>query len=886
MARLVAAWAVRENVSLRDCVMILPFAQLLPLARRAFAASGGWMPRVETTQTLAASLGPPSPLASGQISFDVPLDTLVARQTLVRQAWAAEWARRDRRGFERAAERVVTTTHALVRAAAGVAPAERAAWLQRAGEALPVPAGPGARERLLARVAVEWARRAPPPPTDRLFDLAPAGWVVVEAGGEDPLLASLLEETAAPALVLVADPDPAEPFADIASPPPAFAECDSFEDEAAAAAAQVLDHLGRGERPVALIAQDRSLIRRIRALLDREGVVLRDETGWKLSTTRAGASLMSLLVAARPGATTDSVLDWLKATRLGGERPGPLGRLEAACRRWQVSGVAGLAGLDLEPEPAALRDAALRELSSLTAAPRRALPAWLQVTTQALYRTGVLAALRADPAGSQALAALAIEPPMAPARQLLLEADLEPMGFAEFSRWVDEVLDRQTYLPPDSRPDAARDSDRDFDRDSLPIDVVVTPLVRAMLRPFAAVVLPGADAQHLGATAFVDSLVGLEVAERLGLPTPAGLRHAERLAFAQVLRLPRTKLLRRRADGAEPLADSPLVEQLRLALAERGAALRDWHDPRITLQVPVAAVRRSAPVVDASRLPTRLSASAYEALRACPYRFFARSVLRLREDDELDLEVDKRDYGSWLHDVLYEFHAGFGDAAATSREARIARLLALGEAGRSRAGIAAADFLPFAASFAAFAPRYVDWLAAREASGARWSQGEVELSIAPPELEGVELVGRVDRIDEIGFEGGAGSLHLVDYKTGSASALKEKLRDRYEDTQLAFYAALVGAGTDRPLTASYLALDATAGLEEIVHDEVGRSAAAVVAGVAGELRRLRGGEAMRPLGEGSTCSHCEARGLCRRDHWTEEPRPDALEPAGAPAPSA
>ena len=46
----------------------------------------------------------------------------------------------------------------------------------------------------------------------------------------------------------------------------------------------------------------------------------------------------------------------------------------------------------------------------------------------------------------------------------------------------------------------------------------------------------------------------------------------------------------------------------------------------------------------------------FEALRACPYRFFAQSVLGLRAADELDPEVEKRDYGKWLHEVLHRFH--------------------------------------------------------------------------------------------------------------------------------------------------------------------------------------------------------------------------------------
>ena len=49
---------------------------------------------------------------------------------------------------------------------------------------------------------------------------------------------------------------------------------------------------------MALVAQDRVLTRRVRAMLANQGVAVRDETGWKLSTTRAAAGLMSLLRAA------------------------------------------------------------------------------------------------------------------------------------------------------------------------------------------------------------------------------------------------------------------------------------------------------------------------------------------------------------------------------------------------------------------------------------------------------------------------------------------------------------------------------------------------------------------------------------------------------------
>lgn len=861
IAREIDAWARQQKVELRDTVVLVPFVQLLAPARRAFASAGGWMPRIETTRTLAASLGPPPWPGPGEIGHGAALDTLVAMQTLARQAWGSEWSRRDSRGFERGASRIVAAAYELAAASAAIAPERRSDWWQQARELVRPPGGPGGKERLLARIAIEWAAQSAQsalPATDRLFGLEPAAWVAVLAGGADRLVTSLLERADVPALAIDTDASLADPFRDVAADSrPAFALCDGFEDEASAAAAQVIAHLEQGERPVALIAQDRVLVRRIRALLERSAVALSDETGWKLSTTRAGASVMGLLVAARRDATADAWLEWLKSAPIGASRgSAALASLEAACRRVQVSEAAGIAGLDLDRAARALLDRAEALLDAFAATSRRPLPDWLDALASALGDCGSLQRLRDDAAGRQALAVLGVDPVLEAERRQRLAADLEPMLLADFTRWVGDVLERETFLPPD--PVGA-------DGISAQIDVVITPLARSMLRPFAAVVLPGADDRQLGAMPGADSLLPRDVAGALGLPGPAERRDAELLAFAQALRLPRVTLLRRRADGADPLGDSAFVERLALSLAERGAVLRPWRDPRIDMPVEPHPIAPTAPVVPAARLPQRLSASAFEALRACPYRFFSRSVLGLREADELDPEIEKRDYGSWLHGVLHDFHLARDRESDRGAEAETARLLALGAASRQAIGLDEAGFLPFSASFAVLAPRYVAWLHERERRGAAWSRGEVELCATPPELGGVELYGRIDRIDSLGA--GAG-LELIDYKTGSAATLKANVRDRYEDTQLAFYAALAGTGSGLPLKASYLALDATHGLEEFEHVDVAASAQALVAGAADDMRRLRDGAAMRPLGEGAACEHCEARGLCRRDHWS------------------
>ena len=737
-------------------------------------------------------------------------------------------------------------------AALAVPPADRPRHWD-AGRALLGPAaGPGARQRWLARIALEWAASSAAGPSDRLFDLQPAAWVVLQAGGPDPLVEALLAAAPDATLCLVLDADAALAGKTSARPPPQLARCDGFEQEAQCTAAQVLLHLERGQVPVALIGQDRQLVRRVRALLERQQVPLVDETGWALSTTRAAAQVMALLRAAQPRAGTDALFDWLKSLPAWPGRANAASlvqQLERLCRRRGLSRAEQLDHAGLEAELAAFWSDARIELDRLRAG-RQSVAAWLLCLRAALQGCGAWPSLEGDDAGRSVLQSLKLAPGAAAHDAWRDAAGSALLLAGEFVAWIDAVLEQANFTPA-----APADADA---------GVVVTPLARAMLRPFAAVVCPGADDRHLGAAAPPHPLLSDGERQALRVPGRAERLQREAWAFAHVLDRPHVTLLRRHVDaGGEPLADSPLVQRLALDLADRGRQFAPWLDPR-PRQVPgVLPVQRPLPSA-ATRLPARVSASAVEALRDCPYRFFARHVLSLREDDELEAQIEKRDYGSWLHAVLNAFHRA--RAAPDSGPAEQARLYAVAMAVQAELGLPDDEFLPFAASFARLAPRYIAWLHERDAAGAVWQDGERDCRIRPAELDGVEMHGVIDRIDRV--QPGA-ALQLIDYKTGSASRLKSRLSDPLEDTQLAFYAALVAPETDAPVQALYLALDEANGVVAIPHPQVQRSARVLVHELGGELARLRAGAPLPALGEGDTCEHCEARGLCRRDHWQD-----------------
>ena len=849
LARQCSAWLARESLAARDAVLLLPYAALLPHARAAFAAMGDWQPRIETPLTLAASLAPPRVAGAGELSGDTTLDGITAAGMLRGQRWAREWQQRDARGFDQLVARVVEAAQALASTAGGIAPSARADYWAQVRDA--VALGRVANiESALLDVAVAWAELGAPVATDALFELTPSAWIALRIGGADAVTDAVL--AAAPSKALRVDADVAgdDPFAAFVeaavkaqTAEPQRSVCDGVEAEVQACAGIVIDALNAGRRPLAVVVLDRVLARRLRSQLARAGVSIADETGWRLSTTPAAARVMATLAAAAPHARADDWLAWLKGELVDADSAPWVLQLEALWRRARVS-----ATPDEQAGAMARWQQFKQRLVRLTAlATRTSAPASLRDWLAALHATLGDAA----PSGDAALVHAALRLGSDDAAWLGAASSLS-MTLPDFMAWVDSVLDAANLEPP-------RQADA---------DVVLTPLARAIGRPFAMVVVPGADETRLGAASVRPSLISERLAQQLGLASASQRLTRERLALAQLLRSPALHFVRRRLDADAPVAASPLLQWLAASWAQaEGRAA--------SAEVVWAAATRSAVLTPQIRpqprapahLPEALSASSVAALRDCPYRFFARSVLHLNERDEIDAPLDKREYGNWLHLALHLFHqqrdAAVAPALATAPDTLTALLRSASDAAQAMQ-LDAAALLPFQTSFENFAPAYLAWLATREAQGHCWQSGEADYQAAPEVLAPQRMAGRIDRIDL----GPDGAFQIIDYKTSGGAALKRRVGQPLEDTQLPFYAALVmGASPAAEVAAIYLTLDDTNSPVEVPHPDVMATAATLLAGLADDFAALRAGAAMPALGDGEVCNYCEMRGLCRRDHW-------------------
>jgi ATP-dependent helicase/nuclease subunit B len=200
------------------------------------------------------------------------------------------------------ANRVREAALQLAPLAAAQAPAQRMGWAQRMQADLQQShTAPALQyEQAIASLAVVWAGHSAYA-TDALFDAIdtgePQALLLVPGLQDDPLARQLLAHAQAvrPQTTCLLEWPQALLQPGQATLPPArlHATLDP-EDEAQCAAACVQRVVQQEQGLVALVDNDRALTRRISALLADQELAVRDETGWKLSTTIAASFLSSV----------------------------------------------------------------------------------------------------------------------------------------------------------------------------------------------------------------------------------------------------------------------------------------------------------------------------------------------------------------------------------------------------------------------------------------------------------------------------------------------------------------------------------------------------------------------------------------------------------------
>jgi len=640
--------------------------------------------------------------------------------------------------------------------------------------------------------------------------------------------------------------------------PLAIVRAASLEEEATAVAQQVLDWRRDGVASIALVALDRLTARRARALLERAQVSVRDETGWKLSTTSAAASVMRWLDLVADDVYWRDLLDWLKSPFTLVDRDGKSHEVAIIERAIRMSStlqgarairraLASLAERDAAAETQSATDllSLIETQAQLAQRAGPTLAAHLRALGAALAALGMRNGLATDPVGAAVLRGLDA-----------LEAELSGVtgraSLADFRALLAERFEEVAFV------------DRQIDS-----PVVMVSLEATHLRPFDAALLIGADAQHLPTAPSELLFMSNAVRAELGLITAEAALRTQAAQLATLLAtVPRVIATWRTHRDDEPNTISPLLERLQFVAAR--AAGDDLVRGTTPHEFEAEGVAQHRPAPSAPRLlPTSISASQAQSLVNCAYQFYARRLLQLAELDDVIEMPDKRDFGDALHEVLRRFHREWGAVDfGTLDGAQLAASLAQ----HARAVFEpqlerTPGLLAFQHRFLGLIDGYIEWLREHSKEGWRWQTGEEKLTQQLTLRDGreVELRGRIDRIDTRADH----DVRVLDYKARAADVLKRELKAAGEDIQLPFYGLLLAR---RAQSAAYVSFDRAREGEGGVHAvEPPHPFAELVDSVGtrlqSDVQRIADGAPLPAIGVDAVCEHCEMRGLCRRDFW-------------------
>lgn len=668
----------------------------------------------------------------------------------------------------------------------------------------------------------------------------------------------------------------------------------SFEELAWAAARSIEEHVIAGKTRIALVAQDRLAARRTRALLTRLGPALqiRDETGWKLSTTRAAAALHSWLVLLRAPAQGPSALDlleflknpFLNLPQYLNQPPevclGLVAELEdlliarQAQAGWETFYLA-IEGVSAYSAPSPPNPLLLQLVQCI----RGRLNTWqqLNINCSTAYEAlsadlevfGMAHGLEKDSAGKQLLTVV---------RSFELRSShfkKQKLRLGEWLSLLKTVIEEAAYEESGSEA---------------PASLSILPLSSTRLRQFDAVVVVGCDEQQLPAYAEPPLFFSEALTHFLKGSTIAAQFIQQAKDLSQLLvSCPQVDLLwQSKTNQAEPLRPAAWLQRLQLDF------------PKWQIQPAHVSLRtgRAQPLQMASArlspdlpMPLSMSPSAYRALRDCPYRYYVRSLLNLRKLRNFEEGFDASLAGQTLHKVLRNFfdalksaetqlHLNLKKNLAARRSWMVQNLSQTSEQVFKRLIAGDARILGILRDWQKQIPSFVDWQLDREAKGWQFLNAEVQLGfdLFFEDEAGIEHVMRIEgRADRFDVHISNHEAEAIDYKHQRLEKISLRAQNVLEDPQLLIYAR---AANESQLIAGHQVNHAAwvALKPEIKNDnlKVARSLAVEPMPVlitqfnkqlTKDMSQLWSDKPLTAFAPDGVCLYCEARGVCRKGMW-------------------
>ncbi|WP_395612837.1 double-strand break repair protein AddB [Allosphingosinicella sp.] len=516
-------------------------------------------------------------------------------------------------------------------------------------------------------------------------------------------------------------------------------------EEAQAIALALREALEEPGRTAALVTPDRNLARRVSAHLRRWGIEADDSAGRPLAQTPPGTLLLAAASAAAERFAPVPLLALLKhpLVMAGPERLAWLDGVRLLDRVLRgPRPAAGLDGIGAHLADGDEREAPLRnEAAAWWAGVVPLLRPLEEAVVEAEDLAGLLGALRC------AVSALAGDMvwarPEGRAAARLLSDHEEAAGEGpsrvearELPVLLERLLAGEATRPPYGQHPR----------------LFIWGLLEARLQHADLLVLGGLNEGTWPALPVPDPWLAPRLRAELGLPSLERRIGLSAHDFALALGAPRVLVTRARRDARAPAIASRFWLRLEAMTGglTRAPTLRKWAQA-IDRPAGHHPARRPAPSPDPEKRPRNISVTEVDRLKADPYAFYARKMLRLSALDAVDADPTAAWRGSAVHAVLEAWMKEDGCDPDKLR----ARADALLEA-QDAHPLMRALWQPLLGEAIDF---IADQVEANAAEGRRPLAAEVDGGI---DIAGVTLNGKFDRVDRMAD----GGLAIVDYKTG------------------------------------------------------------------------------------------------------------------------
>ncbi|MDH5767030.1 MAG: PD-(D/E)XK nuclease family protein, partial [Gammaproteobacteria bacterium] len=546
----------------------------------------------------------------------------------------------------------------------------------------------------------------------------------------------------------------------------------SYEQEAQAIELQTRLWLLENKQSIAIISEDRKIARRVRALLDRAGIIIQDTAGWALSTTSASTVIERWLECIEEDFPHQSLLDLIKSPFFAASE-NRAQHLEQVyhfehdiviheniardLQRFQIALVNRKHKLGNWPDTRfnaisdllqSIKDAS-SELKQLHSSNKIFQPEiFLRALVTSLDKLNIISSLGNDRAGKSILSEI---------EKMIASIEIEDLkiSWPDFRTWLASSLENQQLKL--NTDDSA---------------VKLMNFKQAQYCSFDAIIIAGANREKLPGKAEQTAFFNQTVKATLGLAHWKQKKNYTHYQFKCLLKSASDIFISYcNEHNGEWLAASPWVTSIEDVF--KIADINTSHNTKINDLIKQDSTITNTlfrenthiteqpltPVPDQLR-PGHYSPNSLQKIINCPYQFFTTVALSLKAPEHISEELRKSEYGEKVHAILHTFHQSHKSINASNKNQAIDELTQLsGKIFRQNIE----DNIQHRSWFERWSktiPFYIDWQIKWQKD---WSIHQLESDHSIDIYEQLQLQGRTDRVDRSNDK-----LAIIDYKTGTA----------------------------------------------------------------------------------------------------------------------